>query len=132
MNSLLLKIKHNGLSMYPSLNSNVMINILLKPRNISVGDIVYYKDKETKLLISHRVISMSPFLIKGDRNLYVDSDISLDSILGIIVSNDKLYWGESGQTFKILIAYLSCYSQNHYPRIIRQISQALIYIFSRF
>lgn len=72
------------------------------------GDIAIFIE-EDKTLTAHRIISLDPFLVKGDRNRTIDTKTlsAQGKVCGYERRGKRVVWRNSGQTFKKFFAYIS-------------------------
>ena len=78
-----------GTSMYPHIENGDIMLILEKDSpgfSVSVGDIVVYEMEEK--IVAHRVvvITNSKYHVKGDNNDEIDRVLTMDEIIGKVVS----------------------------------------------
>ncbi len=80
-------------SMTPTLETNDFV-IIKKAKDVSVGDIVVYKEKDSSIEVIHRVIKIDGEKIttKGDANNKEDNPIDKSQIKGVYVTKLRL-WG---------------------------------------
>lgn len=77
-------------SMEPTLHINDFV-IVKKDKNIKVGDIITYKDKDVKEEVMHRVVEIkdNKIITKGDANNIEDKPINKNQVTGKYVKKVK-------------------------------------------
>lgn len=118
-----------GDSMSPLIPNNTEI-FLENTMDFCVGDIVVFKDQFSNTFTAHRVISIKPFITKGDNSLVLDEPSKNDVFAKIIkVKRDTKSYTFNNKFINYLIAKISYYSR--FTRIIRYPFKILLILYTK-
>lgn len=119
-------------SMRPTLNANDIV-LITKPNHLKVGDIITYNDKNSNMLVIHRVVDIDgdKLTTKGDNNNINDDTITENQVVGKYVMRLK-YFGvilnflKKPIVFSVVmtfITYLFIYNYNKKSEVIHNASK---------
>lgn len=98
----------DGTSMTPVLKPGDQLMINWECDDYSLGDIAAFLEADKSISI-HRIIHKDPLVVKGDRNRIIDQRQQSihGKVIGFYRDEKATIWGERGQLFKKVFAYLS-------------------------